>query len=213
MRHDTRQRDPRRGDRPVRPSRGRGRLARRHRRRRRRGQADAPVLVPEQGRAGRPPCWPTSPTQLSLAVERRRARRARRSAGPGRRRGARRVPPGGAPAGAARSGPRGQPAARRRWPTGSPPSWPRSSTAAIAYLRDGDGRRPAAPCRPAAARRALLRHGHRHRHRAGGAARRRLGATAAGLRRLRAELLAFLRAALAPCSSADVRLGVHGACG
>ena len=69
---------------------------------------------------------------------------------------------------------------------------------AVALPAARDGCRSAATSRPAAGRLALLRHGHRHRHRAGGAARRRLATDGRRPAQLRNELLAFLRAALAP---------------
>ena len=121
----------------------------------------------------------------------------RRPARPHRSGRARRVPPGRAPAGAARSGPRGQPPVARgrrtlprraasRWSTGPSCTCRRRWTAAACARptrawspRSATPRSPASPPSPRCCAASA-------------------GTDHAELRRLRAELLAFLRAALAP---------------
>ena len=108
---------PRRRARPVRHARCRRCLPRRHRRRGRRAQADRPVLVRQQGGAGR--------RRARGDGRRDRGRHrgrppggARRPARAHRRRRARRVPARRAPAGAARAGARAEPSAWSRRPSG-----------------------------------------------------------------------------------------------
>ena len=181
----------------VRHPRRRCRVARRDRRRRRCPQADRPVLVRQQGGARRRRARGDG-RRARRRHRRRRAGGARRSAGADRRRRQAvfrlavrrpallglvgelsRLPPH-RPSGSARAR---RPAGRaRRRPT-SAPRWPPAGCAAAipaSSRRSPTGRSRASPPSPRRCARSAGR------------------PTAAGLRRLRAELRAFLRAALAP---------------